>query len=251
MARWSWRCPCSRWPLRGCADAEGAGVRQTVRREVGADEVGRQRPGRLGQSHEELGEHRAGTRHDQAGTRASRSASTTIVRRRPSARAAGRCPSPARRPAGPAATTRYHDELVTTEIGQIQTQFDDPGHIGVNTSKGPFMYNGVMAWDAYEHGAGGRVVGMGPLGVEHVDELGVVCRLVVLDAVADKKSKGQIPANARCCRYPTSPATLGSSPPTTCGASCRCRGSARSPRVIAWRCARARATAGATIATRR
>ena len=31
----------------------------------------------------------------------------------------------------------YHDELVTTEIGQIQTQFDGPGHIGVNTSKGP------------------------------------------------------------------------------------------------------------------
>ena len=33
-----------------------------------------------------------------------------------------------------------HDELVTTEIGQIQTQFDGPGHIGVNTSKGPMMY---------------------------------------------------------------------------------------------------------------
>jgi len=31
----------------------------------------------------------------------------------------------------------YHDELVTTEIGQIQTQFDGPDHIGVNTSKGP------------------------------------------------------------------------------------------------------------------
>jgi hypothetical protein len=25
----------------------------------------------------------------------------------------------------------YHDELVTTEIGQIQTQFDGPGHISV------------------------------------------------------------------------------------------------------------------------
>ncbi|MDP2323137.1 MAG: cyclase family protein, partial [Gammaproteobacteria bacterium] len=24
----------------------------------------------------------------------------------------------------------YHDELVTTQIGQIQTQFDGPGHIG-------------------------------------------------------------------------------------------------------------------------
>ena len=38
----------------------------------------------------------------------------------------------------------YHDELVTTEIGQIQTQFDGPGHIGVNTSKGPIFYNGII-----------------------------------------------------------------------------------------------------------
>jgi hypothetical protein len=29
----------------------------------------------------------------------------------------------------------YHDELVTTEIGQIGTQFDGPGHIGVRTSE--------------------------------------------------------------------------------------------------------------------
>src|SRR5438093_602731 len=96
----------------------------------------------------------------------------------------------------------YHDELVTTEIGQIQIQFDGPGHIGVNTSKGPMMYNGVIAWDAYEHGAGGRVVGMGPLGVEHPGELGFVCRLVVRDAVAYKKSKGAIPANAEMLPIP-------------------------------------------------
>ncbi len=96
----------------------------------------------------------------------------------------------------------YHDELVTTEIGQIQTQFDGPGHIGVNTSKGPMFYNGVISWDAYERGAGGRVMGMGPLGVEHVAELGFVCRLVVLDAVAYKKSKGAIPANAEMLPIP-------------------------------------------------
>ena len=90
----------------------------------------------------------------------------------------------------------YHDELVTTEIGQIQTQFDGPGHIGVNTSKGPMMYNGRLSWDVYERGAGGRVMGMGPAGVEHVGELGFVCRLVVLDAVAYKKSKGTIPSSA-------------------------------------------------------
>jgi kynurenine formamidase len=98
----------------------------------------------------------------------------------------------------------YHDELVTTEIGQIQTQFDGPGHIGVNTSKGPVFYNGIISWDAYEHGAGGRVLGMGPLGVEHVGELGFVCRLVVLDAVAYKKSKGLIPANAEMLPIPKS-----------------------------------------------
>jgi kynurenine formamidase len=98
----------------------------------------------------------------------------------------------------------YHDELVTTEIGQIQTQFDGPGHIGVNTSKGPIFYNGVISWDAYEHGPGGRVLGMGPLGVEHVGELGFVCRLVVLDAVAYKKSKGTIPASAEMLPIPKS-----------------------------------------------
>ena len=98
----------------------------------------------------------------------------------------------------------YHDELVTTEIGQIQTQFDGPGHIGVNTSKGPMFYNGRISWDSYERGAGGRVLGMGPLGVEHVGELGFVCRLVVLDAVAYKKSKGLIPANAEMLPIPKS-----------------------------------------------
>lgn len=96
----------------------------------------------------------------------------------------------------------FHDEMVTTEIGQIQTQFDGPGHIGVNTSKGPVMYNGRVSWDIYERGAGGRVLGMGINGVEHVGELGFVCRLVVLDAVAYKKSKGLIPANAEMLPIP-------------------------------------------------
>ncbi len=98
----------------------------------------------------------------------------------------------------------YHDELVTTEIGQIQTQFDGPGHIGVNTSKGPMFYNGRNSWDSYERGAGGRVVGMGPLGVEHVGELGFVCRLVVLDAVAYRKSQGKISASAEMLPIPKS-----------------------------------------------
>jgi kynurenine formamidase len=96
----------------------------------------------------------------------------------------------------------YHDELVTTEIGQIQTQFDGPGHIGVNTSKGPMFYNGVLSWDAYDRGAGGRVMGMGPLGVEHVGELGFVCRIVVLDAVAYRKSQGKLSASEEMLPIP-------------------------------------------------
>ncbi|MEQ1882161.1 MAG: cyclase family protein [Burkholderiales bacterium] len=98
----------------------------------------------------------------------------------------------------------YHDEYVTTEIGQIQTQFDGPGHIGVNTSKGMRFHNGMFAHESYERGAGGRVMGMGPLGVEHVGELGFVCRLVVLDAVAYRKSQGKISASAEMLPIPKS-----------------------------------------------
>src|SRR5262245_32284671 len=64
------------------------------------------------------------------------------------------------------------------------------------------MYNGRLAWDAYERGAGGRAVGMGPTGVEHVGELGFVCRLIVLDAVAYRKSQGKIPATAEMLPIP-------------------------------------------------
>ena len=67
----------------------------------------------------------------------------------------------------------YHDEFLSTEIGQVGTQFDGPGHIGVNTPKGMFFYNGNLFPESYERGAGGRAVGMGPSGVEHVGELGI------------------------------------------------------------------------------
>jgi kynurenine formamidase len=83
----------------------------------------------------------------------------------------------------------YHDELVTTEIGQISTQFDGPGHIGVRTSRGNFFYNGRIGDQVYERGAGGRVVGMGDLGVEWVAEKGFVCRGVLLDAPAYRGMK--------------------------------------------------------------
>jgi kynurenine formamidase len=73
----------------------------------------------------------------------------------------------------------YNDEYVATEIGQIGTQFDGPGHIGVITSKGMFFYNG-----RYLHDKDVGTYGLGPLGVEHVGQLGYVCRGVLLDAAA-------------------------------------------------------------------
>jgi len=76
----------------------------------------------------------------------------------------------------------YHDEFIATEIGQIGTQFDGPGHIGVNTSKGMFLYNGRMYPESYERGPAGRAEGMGPNGVEFVGDVGFICRAIVLDA---------------------------------------------------------------------
>jgi kynurenine formamidase len=73
----------------------------------------------------------------------------------------------------------YNDEYLAAEIGQIGTQFDGPGHIGVVTSKGHFFYNGRFLEDADV-----TTYGLGPLGVEHVAEKGFVCRGVLLDGVA-------------------------------------------------------------------
>lgn len=80
----------------------------------------------------------------------------------------------------------YNDEYVATEIGQIGTQFDGPGHIGVITSKGTFFYNGRYLEDKDV-----STYGMGPLGVEYVAKIGYVCRGVLLDAVALRG--GQLP----------------------------------------------------------
>lgn len=72
----------------------------------------------------------------------------------------------------------YNDDYLATEIGQIGTQFDGPGHIGVQTSQGMYFYNGrMLAQTATGYG-------MGDLGVEHVAQKGYVCRGVLLDAVA-------------------------------------------------------------------
>jgi kynurenine formamidase len=87
----------------------------------------------------------------------------------------------------------YHDELLTTEIGQVGTQFDGPGHIGVHTSKGNYMYNGRLTDTLYERGRGGRVLGMGNAGVEFVGEKGFVCRGILLDAVTYKGGGKRLP----------------------------------------------------------
>jgi kynurenine formamidase len=76
----------------------------------------------------------------------------------------------------------YNDEYLATEIGQIGTQFDGPGHIGVITSQGMFFYNGHHLEDKDV-----GTYGLGPLGVEHVGQLGFACRGVLLDATVLRK----------------------------------------------------------------
>lgn len=71
------------------------------------------------------------------------------------------------------------DDHLEASIGQVGTQFDGPGHIGVLTSKGYFFYNGRSLADKEV-----SKDGLGPMGVEHVAQKGFVCRGVLLDAVA-------------------------------------------------------------------
>ncbi len=85
----------------------------------------------------------------------------------------------------------YNDEYLATEIGQIGTQFDGPGHIGTVTSDGMFFYNGRFLGD---DGIG--AYGLGPLGVENVAEKGFVCRGVLLDAVAYRGGALPVPSGA-------------------------------------------------------
>lgn len=72
----------------------------------------------------------------------------------------------------------YNDEMVTSELGQVGTQFDGPGHIGARTSKGHFYYNGAFLEDV------GSSYGLGRLGVEFPAHKGFVCRGVLLNAAA-------------------------------------------------------------------
>jgi kynurenine formamidase len=70
--------------------------------------------------------------------------------------------------------TTYHDEVVSAEIGQVGTQFDGLGHIGV----GDGFYNGN------DRGELARPEGLTKLGVENVGPL--VTRGVLVDVAAFK-----------------------------------------------------------------
>jgi kynurenine formamidase len=70
----------------------------------------------------------------------------------------------------------YNDEFVATEIGQIGTQFDGPGHIGVRTSQGDMFYNGVNLQED------GDQYMLDKLGVHNVAAKAFVCRGLLLDA---------------------------------------------------------------------
>lgn len=84
----------------------------------------------------------------------------------------------------------YNDEYLATEIGQIGTQFDGPGHIGTITSEGMFFYNGRILDKT------ASAYGMGALGVEHVADKGFVCRGVLLDAVALRGGQLPVPSGS-------------------------------------------------------
>ena len=73
------------------------------------------------------------------------------------------------------------------DLGQVSTQFDGPGHIGVHTSKGDFFYGNRKREELYSRGPVKNVTGMGVLGTEHVAQRSFVCRGVLLDAAKYRK----------------------------------------------------------------
>ena len=77
---------------------------------------------------------------------------------------------------GPTGTNEatYHDEIISGELGQIGTQFDGLGHIGI----GDLFYNGNRA------GEFAKAEGLTKLGVENVGAL--VTRGVLIDVAAFK-----------------------------------------------------------------
>ena len=137
----------------------------------------------------------------------------------------------------------FHDELVTAEIGQVGTQFDGPGHIGVRTSEGDLFYNGRNREETYKRGPGNMVIGMGDLGVESVAEKGFVCRGVLLDAT---KLRGTNPLP-----IPTATDSPGIVTADDVKGWSRTPGSTRSARATACSCTPVTAISGRTANGRR
>ena len=82
--------------------------------------------------------------------------------------------------------TRYNDELLTAQIGQVGTQFDGLAHIGI----GDTFYNNTKLSDMVDSSAAGGTDGFKKLGVHNVGP--IVTRGVLLD-VAGYKATTMLP----------------------------------------------------------
>ncbi len=87
---------------------------------------------------------------------------------------------------GPAGKNRivHHDELVSGEIGQVGTQLDGLGHIGVRMAGDDYFYNG------FKRSEFGKAYGLEKLGVEHVSVFftrGVLIDMAAFRGVARMK----------------------------------------------------------------
>jgi len=87
----------------------------------------------------------------------------------------------------------WHDEILTTEIGQVGTQFDGLAHIGARTGEAgdlsqEVFYNGFTTKDLHnndsESGATAGAYGMQKLGMEHVKPF--FCRGIMFDVMGLK-----------------------------------------------------------------
>jgi len=87
----------------------------------------------------------------------------------------------------------WHDEILTTEIGQVGTQFDGLGHIGVRTGatgdlSKELYYNGFSGNDLHNSGTGPGsttgAYGLQKLGVENIKPF--FCRGILFDVMGLK-----------------------------------------------------------------
>jgi kynurenine formamidase len=83
---------------------------------------------------------------------------------------------------GPAGDNKviWNDDFLATEIGQVGTQFDGLGHIGIRTPEGDRYYNNVKGEELHGH------AGLEKLGIEHVKPFFTRGVLVNLEAYKGK-----------------------------------------------------------------